>query len=161
MKVISLMKNLDNDILIFGIGNSGRQDDGLGWAFLEFLETQNLPFTIEYRYQLQIEDAELLTRFNTVIFVDATKEKTENGFIFSKCQASEQYSFSTHALKPETILYLAQSIYKHNPRAFILAIEGYKWELEIGLTPRAKANLDCVTKVFIEELINDYIYINN
>jgi hypothetical protein len=58
-------------------------------------------------------------------------------------------------------MYLAQSIYKHNPKAFILGIEGYKWELEIGLTAKAKANLDCVTKVFKEELINDYIYINN
>jgi len=155
------MKNIDNNILILGIGNSGRQDDGLGWAFLEFIETQSLPLTIEYRYQLQIEDAELLTRFNTVIFVDATKENTKEGYIFKECRASEQYSFSTHALKPETIMYLAQSIYKHNPKAFILGIEGYNWELEIGLTAKAKANLDCVTKVFKEELINDYIYINN
>lgn len=156
------MKNTDKaKILIIGIGNTGRQDDGLGWLFLDFLEKQNFPFTLEYRYQLQIEDAELLRQYDTVIFIDATKQKTEDGFLFSKCKASEQYSFSTHALKPETILFLSKTIYNHNPNAFILAIEGYYWELEIGLSKKAKENLDYVTKVFEKKLLNDYIYMNS
>lgn len=156
------MKSLDkNKILIFGVGNNGRQDDGLGWAFLDFLETLNLELDIEYRYQLQIEDAEMLSNYNTVVFVDATKEKTETGYVFKECPASEEYSFSTHALRPETIMYLSHSIYNHFPKAYILGIEGYEWELQIGLTEKAKQNLDCVTKVFEEKLLNDYIYLNN
>ena len=154
------MKNLDNNILIFGIGNSGRQDDGLGWLFLEHLETLNLNIDIEYRYQLQIEDAELLSHYDAVIFVDATKEKTEKGFLFQECQASEQYSFSTHALKPETVLYLSNSIYNHNPKAFVLGIEGYSWQLEIGLSEQAKRNLSNATKKITEKLFNDYLYVN-
>ena len=52
------MKKSDYKTIILGIGNNGRQDDGLGWAFLDFLEEQNTTIDLEYRYQLQIEDAE-------------------------------------------------------------------------------------------------------
>ena len=156
------MKSSDKEnVLIFGVGNTGRQDDGLGWLFLDYLERLNLNFRIEYRYQLQIEDAELLSHYNTVLFIDATKEKTEKGYSFKECNASENYSFSTHALKPETILFLTNSIYKKFPKAFVLGIEGYTWELEIGLSKVAKQNLSCVTKVFTEKLLNDYLYVNN
>ena len=37
-----------------------------------------------YRYQLQIEDAEILSHYDTVVFVDATKENTKNGWVVSK-----------------------------------------------------------------------------
>jgi len=43
--------------IIFGIGNNSRQDDGLGWMFLDFLEGQNKNIALEYEYQLQIEAA--------------------------------------------------------------------------------------------------------
>ena len=49
----------DRKTLLIGIGNSGRSDDALGWKFVdEFVEYGHL-FDLEYRYQLQIEDAEL------------------------------------------------------------------------------------------------------
>ena len=65
------MKKSDKTIVI-GIGNNGRQDDGLGWMFLDFLDEQNANIDLEYRYQLQIEDADLISNYDTVIFVDAT-----------------------------------------------------------------------------------------
>ena len=152
------MKSTDKKkILIFGVGNNGRQDDGLGWAFLDFLETLNLDFDIEYRYQLQIEDAEMSLNYDTVIFVDATKEQTKNGYTFTDCFASEEYSFSTHALRPETILFLSNSIYNHFPKSYILGIEGYEWELQIGLTKKAKLNLDNTKEYFKETILNNYI----
>ncbi|RLD75788.1 MAG: Ni/Fe hydrogenase, partial [Bacteroidetes bacterium] len=61
-----------NKTIVFGIGNIGRQDDGLGWLFLDHLkEKQFNHLDLEYRYQLQIEDAELICNYDTVIFVDA------------------------------------------------------------------------------------------
>ncbi len=136
------MKNLNKKTIVLGIGNNGRQDDGLGWLLLDFLNDQNLDIDLEYRYQLQIEDAELISNYTSVIFVDATKEATEGGFYLKPCHASEKYSFSTHALEPETILYLSNKLYDHNPEASILGIQGYDWELKIGLTEKAKDNLN-------------------
>lgn len=135
------MKGEDR-VLVLGIGNIGRQDDGLGWLFLDFLQKAKFGnMDLEYRYQLQIEDAELLCKYKTVIFADATKENTKDGFYFRNCEASDKTSFSTHELCPETVLFLANNLYEHGPKAFILGIQGYLWNLEIGLSDKAKINL--------------------
>ena len=150
------MKKSDS-IIVLGIGNNGRQDDGLGWMFLDFLEEQNSDIDIEYRYQLQIEDADLISNYKTVIFVDATKEKTEEGFYLEPCHSSEKYSFSTHALAPETVLYLSDKLYDHNPDASIFAIQGYDWELMIGLSEKGTINLDKAIKYFKDNVLINYL----
>ena len=147
------MKNLDKRIIVLGIGNTGRQDDGLGWLFLDFLKNQKNSYVLEYRYQLQIEDAELISNYDEVIFVDATKEKTNDGFFLKPCQASDKYSFSTHALAPETILYLTNKLYGHNPQSSIFGIQGYEWELKIGISSKANHNLDNAKKYFIDKVL--------
>lgn len=147
------MKNLDKRIIVLGIGNTGRQDDGLGWLFLDFLKNQKNSYVLEYRYQLQIEDAELISNYDEVIFVDATKEKTNDGFFLKPCQASDKYSFSTHALAPETILYLTNKLYGHNPQSSIFGIQGYEWELKIGISSKANHNLDNAKNYFINKVL--------
>ena len=150
------MKKSDK-IIILGIGNNGRQDDGLGWMFLDFLEEQNSDIDIEYRYQLQIEDADLISNYDTVIFVDATKEETEEGFYLKPCHPSEKYSFSTHALAPETVLYLSHKLYDHNPDASIFAIQGYDWELKMGLSEKGTLNLEKAKKYFKDSVLIKYL----
>lgn len=150
------MKKSDKTIILC-IGNNGRQDDGLGWMFLDFLEEQNSNIDIEYRYQLQIEDADLISNYKTVIFVDATKEDTEDGFYLKPCHPSEAYSFSTHALNPETILYLSQKLYHHSPDASIFAIQGYDWELKIGLSDQGMRNLNKAKKYFKDNVLINYL----
>lgn len=150
------MKKTDK-ILIIGIGNSGRQDDGLGWLLLDFLNEIEAAFDLEYRYQLQIEDAELISNYGNVIFVDATKEDIKNGYYLKPCSASEKHSFSTHTLRPETVLYLTKTLYNHHPNASIFGIQGYQWELKIGLSKKAKANLDKAQMYFKNNVLIDYI----
>ncbi|PSR08953.1 MAG: Ni/Fe hydrogenase, partial [Bacteroidetes bacterium] len=58
--------------LLLGIGNSGRADDGLGWAFAEAFSDQADLFEVELRYQLQIEDALLISTYQRVVIVDAS-----------------------------------------------------------------------------------------
>ena len=71
------LDDFDNDsCLIYGIGNVGRQDDGLGWAFVDWLQAQGLCSSAEMQrgYQLLLEDAELISNKERVLFVDATKD---------------------------------------------------------------------------------------
>lgn len=119
------------NILIIGIGNSGRGDDGLGWLMLDHLKKNFVKADFLYRYQLQIEDAELLSHYSTVIFIDATKENTEKGFYFKLCQPNEGIGLTSHMLEPGTIVWLENELYKKNPTTFILGIEGEKWELSL------------------------------
>jgi len=132
----------NSKILLFGIGNCGRADDGLGWAFLDRMKSE-LPenYDYEYRYQLQIEDADLASQYDIVIFIDAHKHFFENGFNWEECFPKATNSFTSHELDPTTVLYLTESIYDKKPHAYILGIHGEKYNLEIGLSDLAEKNL--------------------
>jgi hydrogenase maturation protease len=130
------------DTLLIGIGNNGRNDDGLGWAFIDDIRMdQRFKGQMEYRYQLQVEDAELISHARQVIFVDAYEGNLENGFKWQKCKPSNEFSFTTHEVPPDSILYLCEEIYKKSPNVYLLMIEGESWELKIGMTDTAKKNL--------------------
>ncbi len=135
--------------LIIGIGNTGRNDDGLGWTFTEKIEEMQLPnITCEYRYQLQIEDAQLVSQYETVFFADASHQALPKGFEIKECSLVDHYYFTSHSQSPETILYLAKALYQKEPMAYTIAIAGQDWDFENKLSETAKENLDNVLKEF-------------
>ena len=142
--------------IILGIGNSGRSDDGLGWEFLKRVENsmhfKGLPF---YRYQLQVEDAELIKDFKTVIFVDSVRTPLKDGYNWKECKPEENHEFTTHTLSPETVVSLCNGLYKRNPIAFVLEIQGYDWELELGLSEKAIKNLEAALNSFFQLIDTD------
>jgi hydrogenase maturation protease len=148
------MMSVVNKILLIGIGNCGRGDDGLGWRFIEELEEfgGELP-DCEFRYQLQIEDAELISHYDTVIFVDASHIKLTNGFEMNVCVPSDQAFFTTHAQLPEAVLNLTKHLYNKFPKAYTLAISGTEWELSTCLSSEAENNLKAALYQFKNEFL--------
>ena len=150
------MKNLKTDpaILLVGIGNSGRGDDGLGWDFVDRITAMGLDsLDYEFRYQLQVEDALLISEYDVVIFVDASEEKFSCGFQMSRCTPAIHSFFSTHKEAPGAILYLANMLYSKFPHAYTLAISGKVWELQASLSAEAQNNLDAAVSFFIEQFL--------
>lgn len=151
------MKNLRTDlpkILIIGIGNSGRGDDGLGWKFTSLVESAGHPFiNCEYRYQLQIEDAVLIGEYDLVFFADASHTILKNGFEILPCKATSHYYYSSHMQSPETILYLASDLYNKCPKAYTIAISGYHWYLKTSISKKADKNLESAFAFFINEFL--------
>ncbi|PKP28618.1 MAG: Ni/Fe hydrogenase [Bacteroidetes bacterium HGW-Bacteroidetes-18] len=147
---ISSMKKLDNTLVI-GIGNNTRQDDGLGWNFLELLENEGFNAdNLLCKYQLMVEDAELISDYKTVIFIDACKSELENGFSLERIYPSEEVSFSTHSVPPNQILNLCETIYDKKPKVHLLKIQGYHWDIGVGLSKQAKRNLKNALSYFFE-----------
>lgn len=148
------MKNLNNKkTMIFGIGNSSRQDDGLGWAFLDEIEKKNtFKGELHYRYQLNIEDAETVSNAEQVIFVDAFAGKQEENCVFEECTLNGEITFTTHALNPEAIMALCKDVYAKHPKAYVLKIKGRAWELGEGLTNEAQKSLSEAI-----DLISEYV----
>ena len=142
-----------NETLILGIGNCGRADDGLGWAFLDEIE-MNFPndFDLEYRYQLQVEDAELASHYKEVLFIDAHKADLKDGFIIEQCKPIETHHFSTHELPPETVLYLTNQMYNKFPKATLIGITGIEYKLKMGLSDLANNNLQKALLQFYKKL---------
>ena len=122
---------------------------GLGWKITDMLKRYDYDFIdYEYRYQLQIEDAVLVSAYDTVIFADASHTELEHGFEIKSCTAANHYFFSSHIQSPETILYLANNLYNKHPEAYTLAIAGHHWDLEISLSKEAKENLQAALIFF-------------
>jgi hydrogenase maturation protease len=129
--------------LIYGIGNIGRRDDGLGWAFIDRLEArQPLPrATLHRNYQLNLEDADLIQGFAQVLFVDATKDPAVSSFALTRPEPRLDFSFTSHAISVHSILATAKQCFGYVPGVYLLAIRGYEWELQMGLTGPAELNL--------------------
>ena len=137
-----------------GVGNSGRGDDGLGWSFVEAIAGAAYDFLdCEFRYQLQVEDADLVAGYDTVVFVDASMEALKDGFEIYPCTPSDQCSFTTHALDPGAVVYLTNTLYQKYPEAYVLAIGGTSWELQVGLSREASDNLSEALGFFRESVL--------
>jgi len=130
-------------VLLFGYGNPGRLDDGLGPAFAEAFEGRDLEgVSVDADYQLMVEDAAEIAEFDVVIFADASVNGAEP-FFFEKLRAGSSASFSSHSVEPGGILALAQELFNAETKAYVLGIRGYEFN-EFGqrLSDKAKDNLD-------------------
>jgi len=134
---------LEAGTLLVGIGNSGRSDDGLGWAFLDRVQRETVfGGRVEYRYQLQVEDAALISDADHVIFIDSYRGELPNGFQLTRCEPSGEFAFTSHVLAPETVLFLCRDLYGKAPRADVLMIQGSSWDLRIGMSAEAQRHLE-------------------
>jgi hydrogenase maturation protease len=150
------MKNLKSEpaILLVGIGNNGRGDDGLGWEFVERIAALGVDcFDYEFRYQLQVEDAAMIGDYDIVIFVDSSKEKLSGGFKMSRCISASHSFFSTHSQAPSAILHLANSLYSKFPKAYTLVISGKEWDVQTSLSTEARKNLESALSFFIGQFL--------
>ncbi len=143
MKNFDEFPSLASFDLIYGIGNIGRQDDGLGWAFVDAVEEQGLaPGTLIRHYQLFFEDVDLIRRHNRVLFVDATKAEQTGCFAMEKVMPKLDDSFTSHAISVQTIVAMCHQCYSAFPDVWLLTVRGYEWELQLGLTAGARLNLE-------------------
>jgi hydrogenase maturation protease len=142
------LDDFDSDsCLIYGIGNVGRQDDGLGWAFVDWLQAEGLCSNSEMQrnYQLLLEDAELISNKQRVLFIDATKDTSAASFTLEHAAPKMDFSFTSHAISIPAIMATCQQCFECLPMVHVLAIKGFEFELEIGLTPAAQQNLKDAT----------------
>ena len=146
---------LGPDDLVFGIGNCGRSDDGLGWAFLDRIRNEEgFECPVEYRYQLQVEDAARVASARRVVFVDSYDGELPGGFRWMPCEASEHFEFTSHVLPPRGVLHYCESLYGASPRAEILMIQGHDWGLRNRMSNGALVNLENALAFFRKTVLS-------
>jgi hydrogenase maturation protease len=129
-------------VLLFGYGNPGRLDDGLGPALAEEVEKLSLPgVKVDSDYQLTVEDAAEVAKYEIVIFADASVNCAEP-FEFKPLESKAELSFSSHSVEPGAVMALAEELFGCLAKCFILGIRGYEFN-EFGerLSEKARANL--------------------
>ncbi len=132
-------------LLVYGFGNPGRRDDGLGIKLVEklekwALEEENGQLFFDSNYQLNVEDAVELKQYDFVLFVDASQEDIDD-FYISRVEASAKVDFTTHSVSPSYLKYLAEDLFGYSPLIYLLHIRGHEWHLGNGLSDKAKDNL--------------------
>ncbi len=138
----------DKKVLIYGYGNPGRRDDGLGIKMTEMIEEWKEAhgfdqIDIDSNYQLNVEDAEKVADYDLVLFVDASQEDDLTNFRLTDVEPNEdKVEFTMHAVSPAYILHLCQKLFNKKPDTKLLSIRGYRWEFEEGITDSAFLNLE-------------------
>jgi len=128
-------------VLILGYGNPGRQDDGLGPAAIAAVTEMSWPrVSAQDNYQLVIEDAADIAEHEVVWFVDAARD-CAGPFEIRRLAPKRDIAFTSHLLKPETLLAIVEGYFGKTPEAWLMAIRGYEFEFCEGLTDRARGNL--------------------
>lgn len=141
-------------ILVYGYGNPGRRDDGLGVLFAEHIEKLALPHVkVETNYQLNAEDALEAAQHDVVIFADASYNEGDS-FRFSRLLPAHEVAFTTHAMSPGSVLALCQELYDKRPDAYLLELRGYEWEMGEGLSEEGTRVLSTAV-AFMEPLLRD------
>jgi len=144
------------NILLYGYGNPGRKDDGLGPILVDLVEEWIIEHEIENisidsNYQLNIEDAYTIRDYDIVIFFDASIEEIDD-FIVSRIEPSDKVNYTMHSVSPSFVLNLCNKIYHYSPEAFLLHIKGYEFQLQEGLSEKANKNLESAF-TFIKSLL--------
>lgn len=145
-------------ILIYGYGNPGREDDGLGYELVKRLEDWSLKIgfqgvSFDSNYQLNIEDADAIADKDLVIFADASTEEIED-YILTEVTGEMDVTFTTHAASPGYIVKLCGEIFNKYPKVYLLHIKGYQWEFREGLSAQAESNLNKAFDFIKEYLLN-------
>jgi hydrogenase maturation protease len=153
------------NILIYGYGNPGRQDDGLGIylseKFEKWVKEENLnSIKVECNYQLNIENVAEISDKDLVIFVDASKEEI-NDFLFTEVKPSNKAEYTSHSVSPSYIKYLCSTLYNNSPDIYLLHVKGYKWDFLEEMTDKAKNNLSRAYDFLKEFISSNMVFLKN
>ena len=154
------MKPGGKRVLLFGYGNPGRLDDGLGPALAAEVADWGLPeVTVDCDYQLMVEDSATVAGHESVIFADASLNGREP-FFFERLEAGGGLGFSSHSVEPAAVLALARDLFGASPRGYALGVRGYEFDA-FGecLSEGAQANLRAALR-FLEPLLRELSRLN-
>lgn len=132
--------NGDGTLLVFGFGNPGRTDDGVGvWVAERIEDLGRDDIIVETPMQLNLEDAAAIAGSEAVLFIDADVT-ARAPYVFRTARAAGRIEFTSHAMSPEALLAVCAEYFAPPPPAWILGIRGFDFGLGEGLTPAAQAN---------------------
>lgn len=125
--------------LLLAYGNTLRRDDGAAHAVVQRLLLGPMLEVHDCR-QLLPEHAELLTRGQQVIFVDAAVGI--QAVTPQRIQGDGSLPSLNHSCDPAWLLALADTLYEHRPIAWMVSIPAHDLDLGEGLSPGTDRAID-------------------
>ncbi len=132
-----------SQIVIVGIGNSLRSDDGVGYRLATDLSGELLGDEVHIlaTQQLTPEISEIVSHAERVLFIDAATTGQPGTLQCRQIVPGDTSSGHSHKLSPAGVLKLAHDLYGHCPLAYLLTIVAETFSTGDGLSPRVAAAL--------------------
>ena len=145
-------------ILIIGVGNEYRRDDGVGIEVARRIAALNLPQVRVMEHSGEGASLlECLAEADQVVLIDATQSGSTPGMLhFFDAATSpipgEFFSYSTHAFSVAEAVELARTLRRLPNRLLIFGIEGSDFAYGLGLSAEAQKAANTVVERIAEHL---------
>ena len=149
-------------VLIVGIGNEIRQDDGIGPYCLKLLK--HMPAYANNKlvdcltvHQLDITHCTTFADYGLIIFIDAAAGDSPQSVRVEEIKPKPQpRNFTSHIGSIYDILSLTQSLYGVTPKGYLVAVSGLSFEVGEGLSHTALKNATIAIQI-VQELTDKFL----
>jgi len=137
-------------ILLVGVGNTLRGDDGIGAYICSCIDALKIP-GVQTLLTQQLDTVLLdeLMEAGHIIIADASFEGKAVDFF--KVNGNEPlHGSSSHHMSAPLLMQMAQTIYQKELSMMICAVAGYRFSMKEKLSVRAKTNADKAVTIITE-----------
>lgn len=144
------------DLIIVGIGNPYRGDDGAGWAVIDGLEKLGASIKrVKQRGDIA-ELIDLFTQYKSVYLVDACLCSEPAGTwrridLHMESIPNENPLTSTHGFSLSQAISLAKNLDQLPDKLILYAINGDNYNISEALSPPVARSIDSVIKAILNE----------
>ncbi len=143
---IDMTKKPRNDILVVGVGNSLRGDDGVGLYLVRRLgEWFGGRLNCMEANDADILFAEQIAGYDELLVIDAMVLENGESFSVIKLEPTDTYvpsGFVSHIFEWGAVLALARDIYGKSPKASVLGVSTSNFEFSEALSPACETHAD-------------------
>jgi hydrogenase maturation protease len=139
-----------------GYGNPFRQDDGIGHhlapLLVEDLERAGKGARLWLGHQLLPEAALEIGPEDVLVFVDASLEEYDDGFMLERVQpdAASNQGLNIHSFGPSWFLALLEDLGTDYGDAWVLSVAGVSFDFGEELSPECERRSELARKAFRE-----------
>lgn len=139
--------------LVIGYGNTLRSDDGAGVRVAEEVAARKIGGVTSLAvHQLTPELAEPVAAAELAIFVDARLSEDGREIAVSPLQPSSKALPAGHTTDPPSLLTLAQSLYGHRPRAWLVTVPAVDLSIGEGISATTARCIEAACRRIIQIL---------
>lgn len=144
-------------VLVYGLGNPLRGDDGLGFYAVERLSQQIKSEAVQFthNYQLALEDSLTFSQFKSIVLIDAMRNS--DALCLQRVTPRSGAHYTSHQMDAAAIMYLCENLYQVRPNCFQLGIPGQDFEMASFLSPKAEGFLQQALQMMTQRLSNGHL----
>ncbi|MBK6937471.1 MAG: hydrogenase maturation protease [Chitinophagaceae bacterium] len=142
--------NYPSRILVAGVGNPIRNDDGVGPYICRCVEQKKMQgITTAIYHQLHTELTEEFLQFDTVVIADAAIEGDAVEF-YPLQEKQVSPVASSHHINASLLVSLARQLYQRELNVMICSVRGYDFEMGETFSAAAKKNADEAVSIILD-----------